>query len=127
MSEPTLWDLPVSPMEALRYERDGTLPAGFEAGMEASQRSADAKWTLEEQMLVDDAIRMCAYFLPEFTADDVWARLRPLGVPVTKGLAARLNVAARSGLIEATDRTRKSSRGGAHDHGQRLTIWRSLS
>jgi hypothetical protein len=112
MSEPTLFDTPA--------------PAGFEAGMEASQRSADARWTPAEQELVDRAIAECAYFLPEFTADDVWNRL-PAGFPVTKGLAARLNVASRRGLIEATDRTRKSSRGGAHDHGQRLTIWRTRS
>jgi hypothetical protein len=99
-------------------------PDPFSLGMELSARAA-AKWSSDELAAVDDAIRSCAYFLPTFTADDVWRRL-PDGFPVTKGLAARLNVAARAGLIVATDRTRKSSRGGAHDHGQRLTIWRSL-
>jgi hypothetical protein len=99
-------------------------PTQLSAGLEASERSAGS-WSPAEVLLVDKAIRACAYFLPEFTADDVWKRL-PDGFPVTKGLAARLSSASRAGVIEATDRVRKSARGGAHDHGQRLTIWRSL-
>lgn len=93
-------------------------------GLDASATAA-GRWTHDETQLVDKAIRACAHFLPEFTADDVWDRL-PAGFPVTKGLASRLNAASRAGIIQATDRVRKASRGGTHDHGQRLTIWRSL-
>ena len=101
---------------------DGLTP--FERGMEGSARAA-RRWTEAEMAQVDEAIRKCHYFLPEFTADDIWFRL-PKGFPVTKGLAARLNKAANAGLIEATDRTRKSTRTDEHGHGQRLTVWRSL-
>lgn len=96
----------------------------FERGMEGSAKAAQ-KWTPEQKALVADAIRGCAYLLPEFTADDVWDRL-PAGFPVTKGLGAALNAAARLNLIRATDRTRKSTRTDEHGHGQRLTIWRSI-
>jgi len=99
-------------------------PNRLSEGLDASQRAA-GRWTETETLEVDQAIRQCAHFLPEFTSDDIWARL-PKGFPVTKGLAARLNAASRAGLIEATDRVRKSARGGTHDHGQRLTVWRSL-
>jgi hypothetical protein len=111
-AQPSLFD----PMEPL---------TGFAKGMHESAKAAHAKWTPEQIAQVDRAIELCAKFCPEFTADNVWVRL-PKDFPVTKGLAARLNAAANRGLIEATDRTRKSSRGGNHDHGQRLTIWRSL-
>lgn len=93
--------------------------------MKASQASADAKWTPEQTAQVDAAIMSCRHFQPTFTADDVWRRL-PADFPVTKGMAARLNVAARHGLIENTGQTTTSTRGGKHDHGQRLTVWRSL-
>lgn len=108
--QPTLWD--------------SVLDTPFTVGM---RRSSDAarKWTDEQLAAVDAAIAACAKFHPEFTADDIWARL-PQGFPVTKGLASRLNHAANRGLIMATDRTRKSTRGGDHCHGQRLTVWRSL-
>jgi hypothetical protein len=90
-------------------------------------RSADSarKWTDDEVRHVHNAIEACIRFLPEFTADDIWSRL-PDTFPVTKGLASQLSLFARQGRIEATDRTRKSTRGGEHCHGQRLTIWRSL-
>jgi len=106
------------------FDRTEGHAAGLGTGLEESARSA-GRWTREEALLVDKAIRVCAYFLPEFTSDDVWERL-PKDFPVTKGLASRLTAASRAGVIEATDRVRKSARGGPHDHGQRLTIWRSL-
>jgi hypothetical protein len=63
---------------------------------------------------------------PAFTADDIWIRLGD-DFPVTKGMAARLIAASRRGLIENTGETRFSTRGGAHCHNQRLTLWRSLT
>jgi len=96
----------------------------FEVGMMKSAESA-RKWTEAEVKAVDEAIAKCCYFQPEFTADDIWARL-PKDFYVTKGLASRLNAAAHRGLIETTDRTQRSKRDNSHGHGQRLTIWRTL-
>jgi hypothetical protein len=99
-----------------------TEPSGFDYGIKRSADSA-AKWTKEQVELVDHAIILTARREEEFTADDVWRNL-PAGFPVTKGMAARLMVAARRGLICSTGYYAKSNRGGAHDHGQRLTVWR---
>lgn len=108
-------------------ERDeGDAPAGplfeapFDVGMSESAR-AGSKWTPREIGLVGDAIARLAATREPFTADDVWALLP--GVTVTKGLAARLNAAARRGIIRNTGETRTAKRGGAHDHAQRLTVW----
>lgn len=100
-------------------------PTPFEKGMLGSQASA-RKWTPEQVKQVDDAILACRKFQAEFTADDIWARL-PQDFPVTKGLASRLNSFAKRGLIMASDRTKKSTRTNDHGHGQRLTIWWSLT
>lgn len=100
-------------------------PTPFEKGMAMSALSA-RKWTDEQVKQVDQAILDCRKFLAEFTADDIWARL-PKDFPVTKGLAARLNSASKRGLIMASDRTRKSTRTDEHGHGQRLTVWWSLT
>ena len=100
-------------------------PTPFEVGIEKSQQAADAKWTPEQIAQVDRAIELCAHFQPTFTADDVWRRL-PSDFPVTKGMAARLIAATRKGICENTGQTTTSNRGGSHDHGQRLTVWRSL-
>lgn len=103
---------------------DAPEPTPFKTGM---RRSADAgmKWTDAQIRAVDDAITRCIRMLPEFTADEIWHRL-PADFPVTKGLASRLNLFANQGKIKASDRTQRSTRGGTHCHGQRLTIWISL-
>jgi hypothetical protein len=93
--------------------------------MELSQLSADHKWTTAQATEVYNAIVKTARMLPEFTADDIWARL-PATFPKTKGLAAILKSATTNGICEPTDRVRKTSRGGDSDHGQRLTVWRSI-
>jgi hypothetical protein len=85
---------------------------------------AARKWSAEQIAAVDQAIELCVKFCPTFTADDIWARL-PKDFPVTKGLAGRLKAASTRGICHATDQTRKSTRGGEHDHGQRLVVWRS--
>lgn len=99
-------------------------PKPLDVGMAASQRSADAKWTVSQQKQVDDAIRRAARTYPTFTADQIW-RLLPDGFPVTKGLAARLTAAARAGVIRNTGMTAIAQRGGLHDHAQRLSVWAS--
>lgn len=96
----------------------------YEQGMIGSARSAH-KWTDEEVELVDRAIEAIACRYSEFSADDIWEALPP-GFPVTKGLAGRLNKAVHAGIIGPTGRVVFAQRGGAHDHRQRLAVWRSL-
>jgi hypothetical protein len=98
-------------------------PTPFERGMHGSAL-AGYKWTVLEKARIDEAIVRCARELEEFTADDVWERAP--SVPVTKGLAGRLNAANHRGLIESTGRVAFAARGGEHDHRQRLAVWRSL-
>jgi hypothetical protein len=105
---------------------DGRVPARknapFIEGMLASQSSADARWTRPQQNEVDAAIRHVARAKGFFTADDVWKHLGDQ-FPVTKGLAGRLNAAARKGIIRNTGEMAYAQRGGAHDHAQRLSVW----
>lgn len=100
-------------------------PTPFEKGMAGSEL-AGRKWTDKEKTLVDEAIEIVASNHAEFTADEVW-RCLDGAVPVTKGMASRLNMAARRGVIESTGRTTVARRGGDHDHAQRLNIWRSMA
>lgn len=95
---------------------------GFALGIARSEEAA-TKWSKEQVELVDYTIVLVARRLDEFTADDVWRQL-PTGFPVTKGMAARLVSAERKGRIINTGRLERSQRGGEHDHGQRLTVWR---
>jgi hypothetical protein len=86
-------------------------------------------WTPAHRAAVDAAILNVARRNRLFTADDVWAALGA-GFPVTKGLAARLSLAASAGAIRSTGSVVKTQRpiprvGRGHNHGQRLTVWRS--
>ena len=94
----------------------------FKQAMAISTRVGNFKWTGEQQRAVDDAIAVVALAKERFTADDVWAQLGP-SFPVTKGLAARLNVAVRRKIIYNTGTVAHAKRGGLHDHAQRLTVW----
>lgn len=99
-------------------------PTPFDRGMAGSTRAA-RRWTDDEQRAVDDAIRAVARRTETFTSDEVWRELGD-GFPVTKGLASRLTAAKNRGVIASTGETRIAARGGEHDHGQRLALWRSL-
>lgn len=96
----------------------------FDRGMEGSEQAA-LRWTLDQVLAVDKAIRVVAERKQSFTADDVWAELGD-EFPVTKGLSGRLKAAKNRGVLASTGDTAIASRGGSHDHGQRLAVWRSL-
>lgn len=100
-------------------------PRPHDVGIAKSQLAAEHKWTPEQVAHVDRTIEATARMLPAFTADDIWTRLGD-DFPVTKGMAARLTAAAKRGVIQNTGDTRFSTRGGAHCHNQRLSVWRSL-
>ena len=106
--------------------RVGTAPpsSGFAKGVQESTRAA-GKWTEQEKVRVMDAIIAVAKRTDEFTSDAIWEELGA-SVPVTKGLTAMLMLADRRGILMSTGKTEKSTRGGEHDHGQRLTVWCSL-
>ena len=114
--------------EGSHFVCDGRVPpprsiqSPYYTGIAASQSSAEAKWSPYQQRQVDAAIKAVATRLGVFNADDIWAELGN-DFPVTKGLAARLNVAVRAGLIRNTGALAFAGRGGAHDHAQRLTVW----
>jgi hypothetical protein len=110
MNQPSLFDQPQ--------------PTPFERGMEGSAKAA-RKWTDEQIALVDRAIKRVAYFRLYWTVDQVWEQL-PDAFPVNKGIGARLNKAARAGMIRPTDRTQISKRTNEHGHGQRLTVWETI-
>ena len=98
---------------------------GFAAGAAASQQSANAKWTRHEQSLVRLAILRVARHRQLFTTDQVWAELAG-EVRVTKGMTSILLAAQAAGIIANSGALATCKRGGEHDHGQRLTVWRSL-
>lgn len=98
-------------------------PTPFDRGMAGSARAA-RRWTPDEAGAVDRAIEAVARRTETFTSDEVWRELGD-GFPVTKGMASRLTAAKNRGVIASTGETRIASRGGDHDHGQRLSLWRS--
>jgi hypothetical protein len=97
---------------------------GIAMGFSESERTAN-RWSEDQKQLVLNAIIAVAKENEEFTTDLVWQYLNG-AVPVTKGMTAMLRSASRKGILDSTGKTEVSSRGGEHDHGQRLTIWYSL-
>jgi hypothetical protein len=96
-------------------------PPNFARGMAGSDAAA-SRWSEEEVAAVDDAIAELAERGDPFTTDDVWALIPE--VPITKGIAGRLNRARHKGLIVNTGRlaiARRPSK--VHNHAQRLSVW----
>ena len=92
----------------------------FQRGMLGSE-AAGLGYTEGEKDEIRDAVIACARTMADFTTDAVWARVPD--IEVTKGMSAILNGLARRGFIKNTLTLRRSTRGGAHDHGQRLSVW----
>lgn len=71
------------------------------------------------------AVAMLSMFETEFTSDDVWECLAEVEAPAEpRALGAVMVAAARSGLIEKTDRVRNSVR--VECHARPVAVWRSL-
>lgn len=100
-------------------------PTPFDRGMEASERSANAKWTEQQREEVRAAIRAVAAKQLFFTTDAVWEELGD-EFPVTKGIASIMNAIKRENIITATNTTEISRRKNAHGHAQRLVVWQSV-
>jgi hypothetical protein len=103
-------------------------PSLFEAerlkqdGMARADANADDRWRLT----TDSIIRVLAARKPVFTTDDVHEALATTGATThdNRAIGARMQSAARQGLIEITDRVQKSERPACHRRP--VAIWRSL-
>lgn len=71
-----------------------------------------------------DAVRQLATKLPELTTDDLWRAVDRPDDLEPRAMGAVMRSAVRAGLVERTDRTRKSVRVACHRRDVR--IWRSL-
>jgi hypothetical protein len=111
---------------AERVEPDPT-STGWEAALEGSEAAART-WTEAEKRMVREALHaVCQDHAGggEFTTDAVWERLGA-SVPVTKGITSVLSYGKHHRWLDSTGKTEISTRGGKHDHAQRLTVWYSL-
>lgn len=93
---------------AARADRDEAIARGL--------ANADEAWILSALLVV----RALARAFPEFTADDVWARVETPREP--RALAGVLRRAAADGLIQASGTFRPSAR----RHAAPVMVWHSL-
>lgn len=70
------------------------------------------------------ALRQLATRLPELTTDDLWRVLERPDDLEPRAMGAAMRSAVRAGIVERTDRTRKSERVACHRRDVR--VWRSL-
>lgn len=70
------------------------------------------------------SIRSVAYEREELTTDDVWRALGREPEIEGRGMGAAMRQAAKLGLVQRTDRTKKSVRVACHRRD--LRVWRSL-
>lgn len=95
----------------------------LDAALAQVDGAADDKWKVD----ADYAISRLATRQETITADDVWDVLDDLGSgdpPEKRAIGPRFNAAARDGIIERTERTRKSRHPSRHKGDVR--VWRSL-
>ncbi len=103
---------------------DCKLPPSAQIGMAVCDTAANERW----KRWVDGCIQQVAVELPEFTVDDVLARLESLpSPPETHNLAAlgprMKRVAKELKYMTATDQVRRSIR--PTSHGNFLRVWQS--
>ncbi len=82
--------------------------------------SGSSEWQQDALLAVDGLCRR----LPEITTDDLWRVLERPDDLEPRAAGAVMRRAVREGLIERTDRTRKSARVACHRRD--LRVWRSL-
>lgn len=71
-----------------------------------------------------ETIQGVALRLPVFTTDTVWIAMGEDTPPEPRAMGAAMRLAARQKIIEATNRTAKSTRAACHRRP--VTVWRSL-
>lgn len=93
-----------------------------ERAIDRVERAADEDWL----SLVSGLVRHLALTRETLTTDDVWAGIgdRVAEPSEPRAMGAVMRTAARSGWVEATDRTVKSSR--VKCHRRPIRVWRSL-
>lgn len=102
----------------------------IDATSSAAARDAGAQLALQAEanaFELQAALSRAARNHAEFTSDEVWDILITWGIEELQhpnALGAQFLTAARAGIIEATDRSRRSSRINAHR--RKVTVWRSL-
>lgn len=102
----------------------------IDATTSAAARDAGAALALgaeDHAFELQAAISRAARDHAEFSSDEVWTILEGWGVEALEhpnALGAQFLAASRAGIIEATDRSRRSARVTAHR--RKVTLWRSL-
>lgn len=107
VTAPTLWDTPAQ------------VEAVIDAALEAVEANADLAW----RTAALEAVRWCAYYLPDFTADEVWTRLADVSTAWThqpSALGPIFRAAAADGVIVKTGQLRRSTSSRRH---RDLTVW----
>lgn len=107
---------------------DSQLGIDFDAAASAVARdeaisrvaSGSSEWQQDALLAVHELCRR----QPELTTDDLWRVLERPDDLEPRAAGAVMRRAVRAGLIERTDRTRKSARVACHRRD--LRVWRSL-
>ncbi len=112
--------------EKLQFELDWDkkLPVSAQIGMATADENADATW----KRWIDGCIQNVATEKPEFTVDDVLAKLEALPYPPTTHNLAALGprmkeVSKTLKYMTATDRVQRSKR--PEKNGNLHRVWRS--
>lgn len=102
----------------------------IQAAVATTARDLGAQLALEAEAMayeLETAITRAARGWQEFTSDEVWLELQNLGIfelNHPNAFGAAFLAASRAGIIDPTDRVRRSDRAAAHR--RKITVWRSL-
>lgn len=120
------YDVPL-PLEGLDAPSG---PAGLAEGLRKADEAiaiVDAHTQPEWKKAALDAVETLAHQMSDLTTDDVWHYLNLHDIAEVReprALGVVMRQAQRLGMIEATDRTRRSDRPVCHANPKR--VWRSL-